>query len=67
MMLDRDLVAVSPSSVYRVLTRAGRMGGWKRKASRKGAGLQHPPAAHPHWQVDIWTINVGGTFYYPCP
>ena len=36
MMLDANVVAVSPSSVYRVLKQAGRLAGWNRKPSRKG-------------------------------
>ena len=31
MMLDANLVAVSPSTVYRVLTNAGVLGSWNRK------------------------------------
>ena len=36
MMLDADVVAVSPSSVYRVLKDADLLGGWNRKPSKKG-------------------------------
>jgi len=39
MMLDRDIVAVSPSSVYRVLRDAGRLARWTRSPSRKGTGF----------------------------
>ena len=35
MMMDDDIVAVSPSSVYRVLKNAGLMQRWDRKASKK--------------------------------
>jgi len=35
MMLDADLVAVSPSSFYRVLTQADLLRRWNRKASKK--------------------------------
>ncbi len=66
MMLDRDLVAVSPTSVYRVLKAAGRLAGWNRKASRKGRGFQPPTRPHEHWHVDVSYINVCGTFYYLC-
>jgi transposase InsO family protein len=66
MMLDRDIVAVSPSSVYRVLKKAGRIRGWNRKASRKGTGFHQPSAPHEHWHVDVSYINVCGTFYYLC-
>ncbi len=66
MMLDADVVAVSPSSVYRVLKQAGRLEGWNRKPSRKGTGFEHPLKAHEHWHVDVSYINVCGTFYYLC-
>jgi len=66
MMLDADVVAVSPSSVYRVLKQAGLLGCWNRKPSRKGTGFDHPLQAHAHWHVDVSYINVCGTFYYLC-
>jgi len=66
MMLDADVVAVSPSSVYRVLKEAGRLGGWNRQPSRKGTGFEQPLGPHEHWHVDVSYINVGGTFYYLC-
>jgi len=66
MMLDADVVAVSPSSVYRVLRDAGVMDRWNKKKSKKGTGFQQPIAAHDHWHVDISYLNVCGTFYYMC-
>lgn len=64
MMLDQDVVAVSPSSVYRVLRAAGRLDRWNRAPSRKGKGFGQPDASHRHWHADIAYVNVGGTFYY---
>lgn len=66
MMLDRDIVAVSPSSVYRVLKDAGLLRKWNRKASRKGTGFVQPLRPHEHWHVDIAYLNICGTFYYLC-
>jgi putative transposase len=66
MMMDDDIVAVSPSSVYRVLTEAGVLHRWNRPASRKGTGFQQPLKAHEHWHVDISYLNICGTFYYLC-
>lgn len=66
MMLDRDIVAVSPSSVYRVLIRAEVLRKWNRKASQKGQGFVQPLQPHEHWHVDITYINICGTFYYLC-
>ena len=64
MMLDQDVVAVSPSSVYRVLRAAGRLDRWNHKPSGKGKGFAQPGAPHLHWHTDIAYVNVGGTFYY---
>ena len=64
MMLDRDVVAVSPSSVYRVLKAAGRIGRSTNKPSKKGTGFHQPEKPHEHWHIDISYINIHGTFYY---
>jgi len=66
MMLDRNIVAVSPSSTYRVLKKAGVMRTWNRKESRKGTGFEQPLRAHEHWHVDVSYLNICGTFYYFC-
>jgi transposase InsO family protein len=64
MMLDEDVVAVSPTSVYRVLKAAGRLDRHTFSPSKKGTGFVQPDAVHRHWHVDVSYINVGGTFYY---
>jgi transposase InsO family protein len=66
MMIDADVVAVSPSSVYRVLSEAGRLRQWSLRPSKKGTGFEQPLAPHEHWHVDIAYINIHGTFYYLC-
>ena len=66
MMLDADVVAVSPSSVYRVLHDAGLIRNHNSKPWLKGKGFQHPAKPHEHWHVDISYINIAGTFYYLC-
>jgi len=66
MMMDADIAAVSPSSVYRVLTNAGMLNRWNRKESKKGTGFVQPLKAHEHWHIDISYINICGTFYYLC-
>jgi putative transposase len=66
MMLDRDVVGASPSSVWRVLGQAGLLQRWNRKPSLKGTGFQQPLRAHEHWHVDVSYINISGTFYYLC-
>ena len=64
MMLDDDVVAVSPSSVYRVLKVAGRLDRRRFSPSKKGTGFVQPKRAHAHWHIDISYINVAGTFFY---
>jgi putative transposase len=66
MMLDRDIVAVSPASVYRVLKAAGVIGRRNVKPSQKGTGFVQPLSPHEHWHIDISYLNIGGTFYYLC-
>jgi len=66
MMLDANIVAVSPSSVWRVLSQAELLSKWKGKPSKKGTGFEQPPAAHQHWHIDVSYINICGTFYYLC-
>jgi putative transposase len=66
MMMDADIVAVSPSSVYRVLHGAGLLRRWNGKPSQKGTGFVQPLAPHEHWHVDVSYLNIWGTFYYLC-
>ncbi len=66
MMLDADIVAVSPASVWRVLKEAGLLSRWKAKSSRKGTGFEQPLQPHQHWHIDVSYINLSGTFYYLC-
>ena len=48
MMLDDDIVAVSPSTTYRVLRAAGLLERWNRKPSGKGTGFVQPLGPHQH-------------------
>lgn len=66
MMIDQDVAAASPSSVYRVLSAAGLLDRWNPKPSKKGTGFEQPLAAHDHWHIDVAYLNLGGTFYYLC-
>jgi putative transposase len=66
MMLDDDVVAVSPATTYRVLSRAGLLDRWNRRISKKGTGFVQPSEPHEHWHVDVSYLNLGGTFYYLC-
>ncbi len=66
MMLDANVVACSPASVYRVLKEAGLLERHNTKPSLKGTGFVQPLKPHEHWHVDISYLNIGGTFYYLC-
>jgi transposase-like protein len=66
MMIDQDVAAASPSSVYRVLGGAGVLDRWNRRPTKKGTGFVQPLRAHEHWHIDVAYLNLGGTFYYLC-
>lgn len=64
MGIDANVFACSPSSVYRVLSKAGLLTQWKHKKSSKGTGYKQPLAAHKEWHTDIKYINYKGTFLF---
>jgi transposase InsO family protein len=66
MMLDQNVVACSPASVYRVLKNAGLLAGQAPKPTKKGTGFVQPIQPHQHWHVDVSHLNIAGTFYYLC-
>jgi putative transposase len=66
MMLDADVVACSPASVYRVLKAAGLLARHHVKPTKKGTGFEQPLKVHEHWHVDVSYLNIAGTFYYLC-
>jgi putative transposase len=66
MMLDQDVVAASPTSVWRVLHQAGLLARVSGKPSKKGTGFVQPLRPHQHWHVDVSYLNIAGTFYFLC-
>jgi len=66
LMLDANVVACSPTTVYRVLQRAGLLAGPSPQATKKGTGFQQPLKAHEHWHIDISHLRIAGTFYFQC-
>jgi putative transposase len=66
MMLDQDVVACSPASVYRVLKKAGLLAGQTPHVTKKGTGFVQPLKAHQEWHVDVSYLNIAGTFYFLC-
>ena len=65
MMLDDDIVAVSLSSVWRVLSQAGLLLKWNGKPPKKGTSFAQTLAAHHHWHADISCLNISGQVLYP--
>jgi hypothetical protein len=66
MMLDANVAACSPTSVYRVLKAAGLLAGCSPTPTKKGTGFVQPLAPHEHWHIDISYLNIAGTFYFLC-
>lgn len=64
MMIDADVVYVSPSTTYRVLLAAGLMRAKDTRPSKKGTGFKQPGSAHRHWHIDITYIKIKGVFHY---
>lgn len=65
MMIDLNLVCCSPSSVYRVLKKAGMLNTWNKiKSTPKGSGYQQPTKPHQEWHTDIKYVNFRGTFLF---
>ena len=51
MMLDAGAVAVSPTTVWRVLSKAGVIDRWNRRTPKKGTGFVQPLRPHEHWHA----------------
>jgi putative transposase len=66
MMLDADVVACSPASVYRVLKAAGLLARQAPNISKKGTGYVQPLKPHQEWHVDVSYLYIAGTFYFLC-
>ena len=62
MMLDADVVAVSPATVYRVLKAENMLGNKSTKSKTKGTGFDQPDRPHAHWHVDVAYLNICGDF-----
>jgi len=64
MMLDQNIVAVSPTAVYRILKRENLLASPWHHRQAKGTGFKQPLKPHNHWHLDITYINFKGTFVY---
>jgi putative transposase len=64
MMIDADIVYVSPSTTYRVLLAAGLIRAKNTRPSKKGKGFKQPGSPHRQWHIDITYIKIKGVFHY---
>ena len=65
MMLDENVVAVSPSTTYRILKQAGLLDRWNISMTKtKKHGFDQPARVHEHWHIDIKYVNFHGTFLF---
>jgi len=64
-MLDKDIAALRPSVVYRILKEAGLLNRWStKKSSMKGKGFIQPEKPHQEWHTDIKYVNHRGTYLF---
>jgi hypothetical protein len=66
MILDGDLVACSPASVYHVLQAAGVLTRNNGQLSSKSKGFVQPLQQQEHWPLGGAYLNIAGTSYYLC-
>lgn len=65
MGIDDNAFACSPTSVYRVLKKAGLLAKWRgKKTSARGSGFRQPDRPHQQWHTDIKYVNFKGTFLF---
>jgi len=65
MMIDEDIVYVSPSTTYRVLKEAGLLCRWNNPAPKSTKrGFDQPTGPHQDWHIDIKHINFKGSFLF---
>jgi transposase InsO family protein len=63
-MVDADIAAVSPGTVYNVLKKSGLTKKWAEIAEEAKKGFEQPKAVHEQWHIDYSYIRVCGVFYY---
>lgn len=60
MMIDANIVWAAPSTVYKILCRAGviRSKNNRKRYKGKGDGFEQPIAIHEHWHIDITYVKI---------
>jgi transposase InsO family protein len=63
-MVDANIAAVSPATVYNVLKRGGLTKKWAEQGKESKKGFDQPKGAHEQWHTDFSYIRVCGNYYY---
>jgi len=63
-MIDKDIVYLKPSTLYRILKEAGVMRSRKVIRNKKGNGFRQPLRPHEHWHTDISYLKIKNTIYF---
>ena len=65
LMIDLNVVALSPSTVYRILKKVGLNKAWTNvPGEAKKKGFDQPSKPHEHWHTDISYISYKGIRFY---
>lgn len=66
MMVDSDVVYLSESSVYNILSEHDRLSRWNRSDAQDTSAeyRSKPKRPHHHWHTDIAYIKIRGVFYF---
>lgn len=65
MMIDQEVVSCSPSSIYRILKRAGLLNKRNKiRTSSYGYCFRQLDRPHQHWHTDIKYVHFRGTFLF---
>lgn len=63
-MLDENIVAVSPSTTYRILKSAGHFNRWVVPGEPHKTGFDQPTHTHEHWHIDIKYVRIDLCYFY---
>jgi transposase InsO family protein len=63
-MVDANIAAASPATVYNVLKKSGLTKKWAEIAEEKKKGFEQPKAPHEQWRADFSYVRICGIFYY---
>ena len=67
MMVDENVVYLTESTVYKVLSKHNMLNGWNKAVDDKDTQKEYrnkPKRIHHHWHVDIAYIKVRNIFYF---